>query len=159
MGTPNKGTIEKTKEIQNIKSKYGVKYFFNIQSHQEAAAVWGVPCNDHGVVMETKDEVVAKAGGCEATMRLAETPEGHWLMGLGMRSAYSGYGYAPSVWSETAFASYAEARHFAIGEFIGFFNEVATASDSCNSEQNKQNARKIVEKLQSGQTTQLTLFG
>jgi len=158
MSTPKKGTIDKTKEIQTIKSKYGAKYFFNVVAHQEASELWGVPCNEHGIVTETNDEVVATVGGCEATIRLAETPEGHWLMGLGMRSAYSGYGYAPTVWSETAFASYAEARRFAIGKFIGFFNKVATASDSCNSEQNKQNAIKIVQKLKSHQTPQLNLF-
>ena len=159
MSKLNEGTIDKTKEIEAIRLKYGIKYYFNLEAHQEAAAVWEISCNDHGIVTETKDEVVAKVGGCEATMRLAETPKGYWLMGLGMRSAYSGYGYAPTVWSETAFATYVEARHFAIGKFIKFFSDVAQSSDSCNGEQNKQNARRVVEKLKSEQTPQLNLFG
>ncbi len=154
----NISIIDKSKDIEVIKAKYGAKYYFNKKAHQAAAEMWGVKCNDHGTVLNRQEETIAEFKSCKATLKIAGTNKGYWLIGLNCQSSYNGFGYAPSVWDKKGFASYWDARLFAVEEFISFFNKVSHSSDSCNSEQNKQNARKVLEILKSERTPQISLF-
>lgn len=139
--------IDKSNEIEAIKHKFGERYYTSIEATQEAAELWGVQCNKHGVIQPTKEETLLSSGSCAAKITFAETRKGYFLIGLRADKRGSGFGYAPSVWSKTAFDSHWDAREFAIGKLIEFFEK------ECNPD-----SRKAIEKLRSELTPQLSFF-
>ena len=150
--------IDKSTQLDAIKHKYGKRYFDDPQARIEAAKLWGVECNDYGVVQNSRKETLVHIGQCKAEMSFIETRNGHVLFGLNVMTAIGGYGYAPSVWDQIGFASYWDARLFAVEKFIAYFEKEAVTKNSCSSSVNKQNAKKAAEILRGELTPQLDLF-
>lgn len=158
MTAQNISIIDKSKEIQSIKNKFGDHYWHELKAHKEAAGLWGVECNDHGVVLDRKKEVIVKVKSCIGKLSFAETNKGHWLLGLSAETAISGRGYAPSVWDSFGFASYWDARAFGVEKLVKFFMAEAATTNSCSSRMNKANASEAVKILRAERTPQMNLF-
>jgi len=150
--------IDKSTEFDALKKKYGRRYFDNPQARKKASEIWGVECNDSGVVLNRQEEILVHIGQCKAEISFIETRNGHVLFGLNVVTAIGGYGYAPSVWDQIGFASYWDARLFAVEKFIDYFEKEAITTNSCSSNANKQNAKKAAEILRGELTPQLDLF-
>ena len=150
--------IDKTAELDAIKQKYGERYISDWDAIREAAELWGVDCNRHGMITDCHREVLAQKGGCKAEFLTVMSSKGYWLSGLDARSAYNGFGCMPSVWDRVAFSSHQNAKLAAIDKFTDFFNEVVNSNDSCNSAKNRSDAKQIVALLQAASTPQMTLF-
>lgn len=158
MTKPLISIIDKSKEIQAVKNKYGPKFYHNPDALKAAADIWGIEHNDHGVALNRQKETLVEFNSCKATVSLVQTANNHWLMGLSVESAYNGFGYAPSIWDVTGFVTYWDARLCAVEKSIAFFKKVTLSSDSCNSDQNRYNASKAMVMLQGERTPQISLF-
>lgn len=150
--------IDKRKEIISLKSEFGGRYFAEPLAIKRAAEIWGATCNEHGVLLEGKEEMVVEIGRCNGVIKFAETSKGYWLIGLSGNTAIGGFGYAPSIWDQQGFASYDDARAFGIEKLIAYFEREAVTKNSCSSQSNKDNARKAAEYLKDERTPQLSLF-
>ncbi|OEK01167.1 hypothetical protein BFP97_06425 [Roseivirga sp. 4D4] len=156
MSAPPK--IDKSKEIQSIKSKFGSRYYFNPEAHKEAALLWGAECNDCGVALNRKKEVIIQVASCIGELQFVETSKGYWLLGISAQTSVSGFGYAPSVWDNFGFASYWDARAFGVEKLIKFFSARVVTSNSCSSATTKANCQRVVELLRGERAPQLDLF-
>ena len=150
--------IDKSAELQSIKQKYGRRYFADPEALKEACTLWGVKSNEHGVVLDFNEEELVKAGKCKASMSYIETTTGHVLIGLDVSTAIDSFGYAPSVWSGTGFASYWDARLFAVQKFIDYFESVALSNNSFSSEDYRKNIERALALLKDEMMPQLELF-
>lgn len=150
--------ISRTNELNAIKQKYGERYFGNPYALKEACELWGIESNDHGVAQGFKEEALVKVGQCSASMKYIETKSGHMLLGLDAMTSIGGFGYAPSIWSSLGFASYWDAKEFAVQKFIKYFSEEAVTKNSCSSKANKLNCKRAAEILRGELTPQLDLF-
>ena len=148
--------LDQSQEIEKIKKQYP-EYYKDEKAVQVAAEFWGVTCNNCGVT-EYESENLVNSGGCQGIFRYCETSKGCWLIGISAQSSYTGFGYAPSVWDTNAFHSYHDAKRFVIERLIDFFTSVASSTDSCNSDQNRKDAKTAVTLLIDQRTPQLSLF-
>ena len=149
--------------IGKIQEKYGDRYFAVPEAQQEAAALWGVkPDTDHindcGVFTYTSDAMTLCAGNCKAELSLVEAPNHRWAISTGYSTSISGGGYAPSVWNRLAYPSRDDARLAGIFELISRFDREGSSINSCNSDANRQQCRKIIALLEAEKTPQLALF-
>ena len=150
-------TIDMHKELQAIRNQFNPKYHLKPEATQAAADLWGGEPNARGVLPH-KDEIIVQVGQCKGEIRFSETSKGYWLIGLSATSSYSGFGYAPSVWAATGYASYHDARLAGVLRLTDFFEHVSVDTSSTNSNTNRAHARKAVQLLNSEKTPQLDLF-
>lgn len=101
-------------ELSKIKT--GLHWWSDPKANDMAAAIHGAkigeyPVNEHGVFIGAERlEFKAKDGGfCNAELRFAETPKGHWLISYTYTIGWHSAGSMPSVWDEVGFATREEA--------------------------------------------------
>ena len=150
--------IDKSEDIKAILSKYKGEHFRNPDAVKEIAELWGLACNDAGVALTITEEILVEVGQCQGILKYAETSKGYFLIGLSAKTAIGGFGYAPSIWSRTALASYWDAREFAVQKLIDYFEKESVTKNSCAASINKQNAKKAADRLRGELTPQLSLF-
>lgn len=129
-------TIDFSDKLDAIRSKFGVEYHRNPNSHKEAAALWGVEANDSGVTILTDIEPVLDSNRCQAEIRYCRTSKGYWLIGISCDTNISGIAYYPSVWNSLGFHSQSDARIHGLLTIAEFFKgenrpDTLTASKIC----------------------------
>jgi hypothetical protein len=92
-------------------------YWRDEAAFAEASALWGGGHNEHGVFTGDQEETIARQGGAEATITVAQSPSGLFVFGVQFRSPACGFSYAPSIWLQP-FSSREEARQAAIAELL-----------------------------------------
>ena len=95
MTADNAKIIDRGEELQKIKDKYGRRYCIEPEATEEAAKLWGVEANEHGVPLNVETECVLNFQRAFASVHLASTSKGQWLVGISASTAVSGLGYYP----------------------------------------------------------------
>lgn len=144
----NSGIIDLSEELQAIKTKYGERYYLDPRATKDAAALWGIKTNKHGVAADVQTETLIKEKTLIAEIYLAPTLKKHWLIGINAHTSMAGIGYMPSAWCATGYTNHASARKEAIMRLKDFFSK--SASDK--------QKHSIIQKLSDKEIIQLTLF-
>ncbi len=121
--------IDNTENVRAIKEKYGRFYYQDKNALQEAAALWGLKANEHGVTSGISTETVISEKGLSAQIYFAHTRHDHWLIGLSIHTTLTGLAYAPSVWDSIGYADYDIARTEALEQIRVYFMKNATKHD------------------------------
>lgn len=148
MATDNAKIIDRTEELQQIKDKYGRRYYMEPEATEEAAKLWGVEINDCGVPLNVETECVLNFQRAFASVHLVPTSKGQWLVGISASTAVSGLGYYPSAWDRTGYADYDTARKVALFRLREYFSEVVRGNE----------LQAILIRLADAETPQLELF-
>jgi hypothetical protein len=144
--------VDFSDELTAIRHKYGARFHSKNEAVTEAAALWGVQCNECGVLTQVTETISIVHARYSATIRLYETAKGYWHIALDFRMPDSGFGTPASVWTHRAYTSALAARRAAIAHLLK-----RTANE-------KQGATKRAElqafraKLEAELTPQLSLF-
>jgi hypothetical protein len=144
----NSNVVDHSLELQAIKNKYGARFHHEPKATQEAAELWELETNKHGVAQNIQTEVLISEKRITAEIYLARTRKNYWLIGISAHTSMPGIGYAPSAWDRTGFTSYDAARKQAIQNVKNFF---------CRSASEKEKPF-IIQKLAEKETVQLSLF-
>ena len=148
--TPN--MIDKSDDMAAIMRKYGEHYYRNPRAHAEAARLWSITCNECGVITDITKVIEVSHKGYHAKITLCKTAKGYWFEGISLMMPISGFGYAPSVWSNAAFVNEDAAELYALDYLI----KRATASTDHPS---SDSARSVfLKKLEGAKAPQLCLF-
>ncbi|MGE3777853.1 MAG: hypothetical protein AB7F89_11750 [Pirellulaceae bacterium] len=155
--------IDLAPSLDAIRSKYGDRYYISLDAMWEAAALWGIArdsslINQAGVFTSATVVLAVAAGGCTAEARLVQTPNGWCAMSTDYSTRVSGGGYAPSVWSRSAFRNVDDARLAAVHELIGRLESEFRCASSCNTDANRREIRSTIALLEAQKRPQLSLF-
>lgn len=148
MTADNAKIIDRGEELQKIKDKYGRRYCIEPEATEEAAKLWGVEANEHGVPLNVETECVLNFQRAFASVHLASTSKGQWLVGISASTAVSGLGYYPSAWDRTGYADYDTARKEALLRLRSYFGEAVRGRE----------LQAILIRLADAETPQLELF-
>lgn len=105
-------------ELYAIKQKFGPRYYREQQAAQEAARLWGVHCNKHGVLDQITEKIRVEHRRYSVTIRLYETERGYWHVSLGFSAPEAGFAIPATVWNETAFINEPAAHRWAVGRLL-----------------------------------------
>ena len=150
MTQTEQGEIDYTQELEQIKARYGKRYYLNPKAREEAAALWGIEANNCGVPVNMTTEPLINEKGFCAEITFSCTLKNQWLIGISAHSPMGGIGYAPSVWDRTGFTSYVAARKAGIRHLKDYFNNNTTTSTEAK--------QLILRKLADKEFQQLDLF-
>ena len=96
--------IDLTEKIDDIRDRYGLRYWASDEALRQLQALWGgADCNDCGV-FERDETIRIELDGQRSwygEVRIAVAPNGWHAMATCWWSAQSGGGAAPSVWTAT----------------------------------------------------------
>ncbi len=148
MTTDNAKIIDRSEELQKIKDKYGRSYYIELEATEEAAKLWGVEVNDCGVPLNVETECVLNFQRAFASVHLAPTSKGQWLVGISASTSVSGLGYYPSAWDRTGYADYDTARKEALFRLRSYFSDAVRGKE----------LQAILLGLADAETRQLELF-
>ncbi|MDA0967473.1 MAG: hypothetical protein O2970_11020 [Proteobacteria bacterium] len=144
--------------IDNIKAKYGKYYWREPQTDEELKKLWGFPdCNEHGVFKNVNEEEVINYGQTTALVKICQAPNKKWVMSLSYSMATEGYCSPVSLWNDTAYYSYDDAKIDGINELIEIFKRKAD-NESNYSERNREEFKNVIAMLKAQKTPQLDLF-
>lgn len=150
--------IDHSGEIAAIREQYGPDYHRNGEAVAQAAALWGVEPNPHGVCRPVREESIITAGRCMGKLYFCHTAKDYWLIGAHGCTAISGFSFLPSVWERIGYHSYDDARLAGVLRLLVFFEGEARSTNSCHSDSSRREAREAVRHLEAEKTPQLTLF-
>lgn len=105
-------------ELYAIRQKFGPRYYCERQAAQEAARLWGVHCNEHGVLDQITEDIRVEHQRYSATIRLYKTEQGYWHVSHGFSAPGSGFAVPATVWNETAFTNELAARRWAVDRLL-----------------------------------------
>lgn len=148
MNTDNSNIIDRSEQLQEIKGRYGRRYYLEPEATNDAARLWGVETNGHGVPLNVETECVLNFQRVSASIHLASTSQGHWLVGISASTAVSGLGYYPSAWDRTGYADYDTARKEGLFRLRGYFSDAVRGKE----------LQAILVRLADADTRQLELF-
>lgn len=144
-------TVDFRSELKAIRQKFGPKYFREPKAAQEAAALWGYRCNEHGVLMQVTEKIRVEGKGFAATVRLYESEKGYWHISTDFHAPDSGSGNPASVWDGVAFTNALAGRRYGIGRLL----------ERCDSQKRYTDTPALAafrRKLEAELTPQLALF-
>lgn len=97
--------------LRAIRQWYGPTYWKSPNAIQEASKLWGIKCNEHGVIPRYSQRVeIAGKGNCGVEIKIAETLNGKSLIGVDAQTSMAGFSYAPSVFAPIGYQSIEDAR-------------------------------------------------
>ena len=144
-------TIDFRCELHAIREKFGERYYDSEEAVQEAAQLWGLACNKHGVLQQITERIRVEHRGYSATVRLYESAKGYWKVATDFTAPDSGSGGPASVWGATAFTHELAARRCGIMRLL----------ERCDTQERYGNCAELAafrRKLEAELTPQLDLF-
>lgn len=152
-------TIDLSQPLNQIKQRYGERYFFKPEAFTEAADLWGfTDYNQHGVI-PSQEESILEANSCKASLRLAESTKGYWLMSYSIETSLSGASSCPNVFDSIGYSTRedaVEAGTFAIKDFYQQELDAGNNSHKSSHRIGIEQAIKLIE--QSEKQPELDLF-
>ncbi len=157
MTTLSPHIIDMREPIDAIRKEYGKQLYHDPEAVEKLAALWGFESNPHGVITGYTTETLVQVKSCRGDIYFAESSKGHWLTGLNACTSTGGFCYAPSVFHDTGFASYEDARLAGIFSLESFFTRELDSKSSSHTA--KETARSVFKVLEQDKHPQLDLFG
>ena len=150
-----------TDKLDDIRDRYGLRYWASGEAQQEMIALWGnPPCNDCGV-FERDETVRIDLDGTHwyGEVRIAVAPNGWHAIATSYWYGQGGGGSSPSVWNRTAYTARDEALTAGISKLIATFEGVRDWKGTAPSNQSTL-AERMIDNLKAclSQSRQLSLF-
>jgi hypothetical protein len=154
--------IDLTDKIDDIRGRYGLRYWASDEAQQEMIALWGnPPCNDCGV-FERDETIRIQLEGHKSwygELRIAVAPNGWHAVSTTYWYGQGGGGSAPSVWNRTAYTTRDEAVASGINNLIATFEGIRDWKGYAPQNQSAL-AQRMIETLKAhlSQSRQFSLF-
>ncbi|MGB0419443.1 MAG: hypothetical protein ACPGF8_07620 [Opitutales bacterium] len=146
--------IDLSRELDAIRQKYAPDYFRTPEAFKEAASLWGMNCNDCGVVTQYESVVLPMPDRYTASIRIASSGQGKHLIGIDAGTPLCGFSYAPNVFSRFGYQSFEASRLAGLEEIAHYFAHKAAKFD--DSPSHKKNLEKVLRIIDDAR--QPTLF-
>ena len=153
--------IDLTEKIDDVRDRYGMRYWASDEARQEMIALWANPsCNDCGV-FENRETIRIRLDGTHwhGEIDIAVAPNGWHAISISWWYGLGGGGSAPSVWNPVAYTTREEAVAAGISNLIEKFEGVRDCKGSAPQNQSAL-ANRMIQALKDhlSQARQLTLF-
>ncbi len=150
-----------TDKLDDIRDRYGLRYWASGEAQQEMIALWGnPPCNDCGV-FESRETIRVKLDGTHwyGEIDIAVAPNGWHAIAISWWYGMGGGGSTPSVWNPVAYTAREEAFAAGISKLIATFEGVRDCKGYVPQNQSAL-AQRMIETLKAwlSQSRQLSLF-
>jgi hypothetical protein len=155
--------IDLTEKIDDIRDRYGLRYWASDEARQEMIALWGnPPCNDCGVFERDETIRIAPDGqkSCYGELRIAVAPNGWHAVSTSYWYGQGGGGSSPSVWNRVAYTTRHEAVAAGIASLVEKFDGIRDQTEGSVPTSQPADAERMLKALKdyTAQARQMTLF-